>query len=108
MKLFDYFEVCKIYFGSSCSLNRLLEINGEEVKTSSGMQAVIWAKEEKWDELIDYCMADTILTHKISCREKVVIPLTRIGNVSCNHHMIKMEEQSTTLKHELSFRFTDY
>jgi hypothetical protein len=65
MKLFDYFEVidsffvecfanslkksklqiCKVLLGSSCSLNNLLLANGRQVKTSSGMQAVVWARE---------------------------------------------------------------
>ena len=46
MKLFDYFEVCRLGFGSSCSLNNLLKANGEEVKSSSGAQAVQWAAEK--------------------------------------------------------------
>lgn len=29
LKLFDYFEICKLVLGSTCSLNRLLEANGE-------------------------------------------------------------------------------
>ena len=76
-KLFDYFEVCKVVFNSSCSLNNLLAANGQEVKSSTGAQAVEWAKEEKWDELVDYCMADTILTHQISSMPSVRIPLTK-------------------------------
>ena len=44
-KLFDYFEVCKLVFGSSCSLNNLLIANGMEIKTSTGLQAVEWARE---------------------------------------------------------------
>lgn len=56
MKLFDYFEICKNLFASSCSLNKLLESNGEEVKTSSGLIAVQWAKEKEFDKLEAYCM----------------------------------------------------
>lgn len=85
LKLFDYFEVCKILFGSSCSLNKLLETNGEPVKTSSGKQAVEWAKQGKWVDLENYCMADTILTHKISTRARVTIPLTNKPRVTCDH-----------------------
>lgn len=77
LKLFDYFEVCRLVFGSSCSLNNLLIANDEEVKTSSGMQAVIWAEEGQWEKLEEYCMADTMLTWKISTRPDVIIPLTR-------------------------------
>lgn len=83
LKLFDYFEVAKLVFNSSCSLNRLLESNGEEVKTSSGLQAVKWAEEGEWEKLEDYCMMDTVLTHKISQRGGVYIPLTRKKHVVC-------------------------
>lgn len=76
VKLFDYFEVSKLVFSSSCSLNRLLEANGFRVKTSHGMQAVEWAREKRWQELEDYCMQDTILTHQISSCDDVLIPLT--------------------------------
>ena len=44
MKVFDYFEICKLVFSSSCSLNALMTVNGEDVKSSSGMQAVYWAR----------------------------------------------------------------
>jgi DNA polymerase elongation subunit (family B) len=85
IKMFDYFEVCKVAFSSSCSLNKLLEANGEEVKTSSGMQAVVWAKEKEWELLEDYCMMDTILTHTISTRKLVTLPLTGRQQVHCVH-----------------------
>jgi uncharacterized protein YprB with RNaseH-like and TPR domain len=39
LKLFDIFEVCRLVYGSSCSLNSLLTANGKEVKSSSGLQA---------------------------------------------------------------------
>jgi hypothetical protein len=86
LKLFDYFEVCKLAFGSSCSLNNLLKANGEDVKSSCGSQAIEWAREGKWDLLEDYCMKDTMLTHKISTRGTVNIPLTGWGKeVTCLH-----------------------
>lgn len=83
IKLFDYFEVCKLVFSSSCSLNRLLESNGFDVKTSHGMQAVEWARDKQWKSLEDYCMRDTILTHKISSCQEVLIPLTGKKHVWC-------------------------
>lgn len=75
-KIFDYFEICKLVFSSSCGLNTMLAANGEEVKSSCGMQAVYWAREGRWEELDKYCMKDTVLTHTLSCRERVEIPLT--------------------------------
>jgi hypothetical protein len=76
LKIFDYFEICKLVFSSSCGLNTMLSANGEEVKNSCGMQAVHWAKEGRWEELDEYCMRDTILTHILSSRTRVHIPLT--------------------------------
>lgn len=78
-KLFDIFEVCKLGLGSSCSLNNLLKANGHDVKSSNGMQAVIWARQKRWRQLEDYCMKDTVLTYEISARalkEPIVLPLT--------------------------------
>jgi hypothetical protein len=40
------------------------------------MQAVHWARDEEWDKLDKYCMKDTVLTHVISCRARVELPLT--------------------------------
>jgi DNA polymerase III epsilon subunit-like protein len=85
LKIFDYFEICKLGFSSSCSLNKLLEANGEEIKISNGMQAVIWANEGKWKLLEDYCMMDTILTHKISTRKLVILPLNGKKSINCTH-----------------------
>jgi hypothetical protein len=77
--------VCKLAFGSSCSLNNLLKANGEDVKSSCGTQAIEWAREGQWQLLEDYCMRDTILTHKISTSaSSVCIPLTGWGkDVTC-------------------------
>jgi len=86
LKLFDYFEVCKLAFGSSCSLNNLLKANGEDVKSSCGSQAIEWARDGQWDLLEDYCMRDTVLTHKVSTRALVQIQLTGWGKpVGCAH-----------------------
>lgn len=80
LKTLDYFEICKLCFGSSCSLKNLLAANGHEAKSSSGLQAIEWAREGRWKEVEDYCMRDAILTHGICCRgsaEKAVrLPLT--------------------------------
>jgi uncharacterized protein YprB with RNaseH-like and TPR domain len=76
LKLFDYFEVCKLVFASSCGLNTMLAANGEDVKNSCGLQAVYWARDKEWEMLDEYCMRDTVLTHVLSSRVRVEIPLT--------------------------------
>ena len=104
-KLFDYFEVCRLVFGSSCSLNKLLETNGHEVKTSSGKQAVEWAMQGEWEKLEQYCLDDTILTYRISREAAVVLPLTRKPWVQCHHTLPRQHggtgEDGTT--HSLRF-----
>ena len=76
LKLFDIFEICRLVYGSTCSLNNLLSANGKEVKSGSGLQAVEWARDGEWQLLEDYCMRDTVLTHEISSdHECVKLPL---------------------------------
>lgn len=85
-KLFDYFEICKLVFGSSCSLNNLLKANGwEQTKTASGAEAVEWANQERWDEIMDYCMMDTKLTYEISVKASVKLPLTKGPHAMCHN-----------------------
>lgn len=79
LKLFDFFEVCKGLYDSSCSLNNLLAANGHGKKVGSGLEAIAWYQDEDWDRLENYCMEDTILTHTIStCIQStcVLLPLS--------------------------------
>ena len=78
LKLFDIFEICRLVYGSSCSLNALLIANGsKDIKSGSGLQAVEWANQKKWQLLEEYCMKDTVLTHEISAKSRVVkLPLS--------------------------------
>lgn len=86
-KIFDYFEICKLVFASSCGLNTMLQANGEPVKSSCGMQAVHWAREGRWEELDEYCMKDTVLTHALSSRDRVEIPLTGKRRVCATNNL---------------------
>lgn len=62
-KLVDPFEASKLALGRTFSLDRLLAANGLSGKTGSGLQAVYMAREGRWDELAEYCMHDTRVTH---------------------------------------------
>lgn len=73
-KLVDPFEACKLALGRTFSLDKLLSANGLQGKTGSGMAAVIMAKEERWDELAEYCMHDTKMTHAAVKLPKLTIP----------------------------------
>lgn len=101
LKLFDYFEICRLCYRSSCSLDNLLRHNGyTELKTSSGLQAVQWAEEGQWDMLEEYCMQDTVLTHKISSEHRqgsciVHLPLTGWGKgVTCRSTLDDVDDEN--------------
>ena len=96
LKTLDLFEVCKLCFGSSCSLNNLLLANGLESKSSHGLQAVEWAKQGNWKDVEEYCMRDALLTHQVSSRARTTLPLTGwshpvqlllVGGGSSEEHM---------------------
>lgn len=80
VKLFDYFEACRLILSSTCSLNELLLTNGIQCKTSSGTQAVVWAQQGQWRDLCDYCMSDTALTHALCSKPVVSLPVGRGGH----------------------------
>jgi hypothetical protein len=65
LKCRDPFMVCRHLLKNTCGLNHLLQINGLASKTGSGSNAIQLALDEKWDDLLDYCMMDTILTFKL-------------------------------------------
>lgn len=55
-----------------------VQANGYQTKTASGLQAVQWIKEGKWDLVESYCMMDTKLTREISVQSNppVLLPLS--------------------------------
>lgn len=76
-KLFDYFEVGKLLFDSHFGLNKLLQANGHSPKTGSGRQAIVWAQQGKFKQLMEYCQDDADLTYDISMAPKVLMPLAQ-------------------------------
>lgn len=96
--MFDYFEICKLVFSSSCALNTVLRANGEDVKSSCGMQAVYWARDKEWEKLDAYCMKDTVLTHVVSMRTRVELPLTGQKRV-CVTNRVEVNKKRLFLFH---------
>ena len=45
-----------------CKLQHMLELNNLSSKTASGGDAIVMAREDRWDELIAYCLMDAKLT----------------------------------------------
>jgi hypothetical protein len=57
--------IAKHVLKSTCGLNFLLELNGMGAKTGSGGEAVALAEQERWTELLDYCLMDAQLTYDL-------------------------------------------
>jgi len=74
LKTVDLFYRWKVLQDRTFSLDRVLIENGKQVKTSKGCLAIEMAKEKRWEELEDYCMNDTLLTHDITSETAIKIP----------------------------------
>ncbi len=73
-KLVDPFEASKLALGRTFSLDRLLAANGLAGKTGSGLHAVRLAREGRWEELAEYCMHDTRMTHAAAAMPALRLP----------------------------------
>lgn len=82
LKLHDVFVACKWGLGITFPLQALLELNGLPGKTGSGAEAVQLARDGRWQQLGDYCLNDTVLTHTVSAMGAILLPKTR-GMVFC-------------------------
>ena len=61
LKTTDILEACRLNaFGPRHTfvLNLSCEVNGVDVKSSNGLQGIIMANEERWQDLKDYCADD--------------------------------------------------
>ena len=75
LKSFDVLDTCRKAFSRTFSLNLALEMNIDGFqKSGSGMDAVYQARRGEWKELEDYCMYDSILTHKLSSLDTILCP----------------------------------
>lgn len=74
LKTVDLFYRWKMLRNRTFSLDKLLIANGLPVKTSKGCFAIDMAREARWEELEDYCMNDTVLTHLVSTKQRLIIP----------------------------------
>lgn len=74
MKLMDPFFSARVLLGrGACpKLSQVLSLNGINPKTSSGLEAVNMAKEGRWEELADYCLNDTKVTHDLQYNRTVL------------------------------------
>ena len=76
-KLHDVYEGCKLALGVTFSLQALLELNGLPGKTGDGCEAIVLAREHRWRELGEYCLNDTLITHRVSSLDTILLPWTQ-------------------------------
>lgn len=77
LKLHDIFVACKWGAGVSFPLQALLDANSLPGKTGSGRDAIALFEEGRWDELGEYCMNDTKMTHEVSSLDCIILPKAR-------------------------------
>lgn len=72
-KLVDPLYAARALLGyEACpKLNEVLALNGINAKTGSGADAITMARENRWKELADYCMNDTMKTFELLDRKEV-------------------------------------
>jgi len=82
-KYLDFCRLSKDYTGSYISLNNAcLENKIKIAKNGSGLQAIQWAKDKKWDLLESYCMQDVVVLLALTqhaTTSGLILPLTGYG-----------------------------
>jgi hypothetical protein len=77
LKLHDVYVACKWGLGVTFPLQALLERNRLAGKTGSGKDAIALYEQGRWEELADYCLHDTRMTHRVSSLDAIALPRTR-------------------------------
>lgn len=62
---FDILKEISKVLGYRLSLSHLAEQNLGQAKTSDGIQAVKWFREGNWEQLIEYCVRDVMITRDL-------------------------------------------
>ena len=71
LKLVDplYAARALLGFDACAKLSDILRLNGVEPKTSTGQQAIVMAREGRWEELASYCENDTRVTFELLSKD---------------------------------------
>lgn len=73
LKCVDLFEMMRVCTGRFYSLNSVASKNKVSMKTSNGRHAIVMADNKQWDELLDYCLHDVLITKDIYQKPKIYI-----------------------------------
>jgi len=87
-KCIDPFMYAKHLSGTQCKLQHLLELNHLESKTGSGADAILLAKNQEWDKLLDYCLMDAKLTFHLCQLPWIKLTPILLCSFSCTQQPI--------------------
>lgn len=74
LKTYDTFEFCSKVLHRTFPLNLILQLNGFQVKSGDGLQAVRFAEREQWHDLEAYCADDARLTWDLAQKTRLILP----------------------------------
>lgn len=77
LKTSDILEKCREEYRHTFKLDLLCECNEVPTKSSSGLQAIAWAKEERWEDLKAYCEMDVHILCELYRKRVLVNPRTK-------------------------------
>lgn len=118
IKTTDILEACRSnVYGPrhTFSLNLLCEINGVDVKSSNGLQAIIMAREQRWEDLKEYCEDDVQILCNLYRQKTLKNPrswdLIDLTQITCpslwtikNEPVKDLNKQVVELKKEIAFK----
>ncbi|KAJ1464645.1 hypothetical protein T484DRAFT_1757946 [Baffinella frigidus] len=73
-KTYDILEFSRKVLQRTFPLNMLLQINGFDIKSGDGLQAVRFAAAGQWLELESYCADDARLTWEVAQLKRILLP----------------------------------
>jgi uncharacterized protein YprB with RNaseH-like and TPR domain len=80
-KTIDFYKIILRQTGTHFKMQKLCECNELAVsKSGTGLEAVQWAKEGKWEKLMRYCMQDVIVLRTLmlrACAQGLCISILR-------------------------------
>jgi hypothetical protein len=72
----DLFQKLRDTHGKWFKLDAVLEANGLDTKPASGLDAVRWWKEGRYDDIESYCKSDVVQLAKLFLLNELVVPET--------------------------------
>lgn len=75
-KTIDLLEISRYCFKSKFNLDKLCKANNVQTKMASGTDAITWAKQGKFDKLLEYCHDDCRILCDLHKKETIIHPNT--------------------------------